>query len=76
MKIKYRKRTPNQHASFLHEIKDIGLTFPDIEAEKIYNYLGTCTGGDIGVTGGTVPQNVRWRRPMHPSPKIFREVGL
>src|SRR6218665_2690162 len=30
-KVKYRKRTPNQHASFLHEIRD--LTFSDIEAE-------------------------------------------
>jgi len=33
-------------------------------------------GGDLGGTGGTVPQKLRWGRPMHLSPPIFWGVVL
>src|SRR6218665_1816062 len=29
-------------------------------------------GGDLGGDWGTVPPNLRWGRPMHPSPNILR----
>jgi len=30
-------------------------------------------GGDLGGTGGTAPQNLRWGRPMRPSLQSFEK---
>jgi len=38
------------------------------------NSVAEYMGGDLGETGGRSPKNLRWGRPMHPSPQYFGTV--